>query len=118
MYNLIKINQYAIPEPLKGNLSINIVDKYNEYETESGDKITESIREGMIKASVTYNGLFANTLQNILSAITLISSVIIYNPFTGTTKTIMARITGITSSKIVYNDNVEAWSLSFNIEEV
>ena len=118
MYNLIKINSYSIPEPLKGNLTIDRVDKYNKYETEDGSEITESIKEGMLKASVTYKGLFADDLQDILSSITLVSTVVIYNPFTGTTKSISARITNLSSSKIVYNDNVEAWSLSFSIEEV
>lgn len=117
-FKLVEINNYTIPAPIKGNLTINRDDKYNEYETEDGNKKIEPIKLNIFNGSVTYGGLFAAQLQEIQRHLSLVSTMVLYNPFTGGYKEFEALITGITTTNIITENNAEAWSLSFNFSEV
>lgn len=117
MYKLLSINSVILPTP-EGNFTLSKNDKYNQYEGEDGSKTVEVIREGIISASVSYKGLTEEMLKRIIDAITLVSRVVIYNPMTKSTKTVTAKITGISTKKVCYRNNISVWSLSFNIEEL
>lgn len=116
--NLFSINGYELPKPLKGNLQLKTSNNYNEYETEDGNKKIESLKENIYSGSVNYKGLLEADLLNITSKITLVSTLVLYSPFTNTYHTISALIDGLNTSNIITEENVNAWSLSFNFEEV
>lgn len=118
MMNLVTINNVACPNPNKGTVSFDLVDKYNSYETEDGGEVVESIRTGKVKCSVAYKGLFPDERKTIVDAIMLVSSVVLYNPNTDTSKTITAKVTNVKSKIIAYENNLSLWSLSFDIAEL
>lgn len=118
MYDLISINSVDIPDVKKGTLTIAPNQKYNEYETEDGGKVIEVIAADMLKGSVSYNGLTQSEMQTISAAINLVSQMTVYNPFTNNTKTFTALITVNQSDKILHDATANAWTYSFNFEEI
>lgn len=98
MYKLLTINGVQLPKP-EGDFSISLKDKYNEYEGEDGTATVEVIRQGILSLSVSFNGLPEDYLKTIVDAITLVSSVVIYNPMKMEMQTMTAKITGIKSKK-------------------
>lgn len=117
MLKLLEINGISLPDPEKA-FSISKEDKYNEYEGENGERTIEIIREDIISGKVSYKGLPAEKMAEIEKAITLVSTVKIYDPGKNAVKEITAKITGVNSEKKFYRNNVSVWSLSFNIEEL
>lgn len=115
---LLAINGVSLPNPLKGKLQLKKEDKYNEYECEDGSKKIEEIRTNVYAGNITYNGLFESDVLKISEAITLVSSIIVYSPYTDRTETISALVTDLTSSNIITDTNANAWSLSFDFEEI
>lgn len=117
MYKLLTINGVSLPKP-EGDFTLSLNDKYNEYEGEDGTSTVEVIRQGILSLSVSFNGLPEEYLKMIVDAITLVSSVVIYNPMKMGVQTVTARITGIKTKKIWYQNNRSLWSLSFDIDEL
>lgn len=115
---LVSINGVSLPNPLKGKLQLKKEDKYNEYECEDGSKKIEEIRTNVYSGSVSYSGLFESDVLKISNAITLVSSIVIYSPYTNSTHTVSALVTGLSSSNIITKTNANAWSLSFDFEEI
>ena len=62
--------------------------------------------------------MFESDVLKISEAITLVSSIIVYSPYTDRTETISALVTGLTSSNIITDTKANAWSLSFDFEEI
>lgn len=118
MMQLVTINGVSFPNPDKGSVSVDIKDEYNSYSTEDGGKVIEEIKTGKIDASVSYRGLTAEDIVTLSNAITLVSTVVLYNPYTNASKTITAKVTDKKAKIIAYYNNVSLWSLSFSIEEL
>lgn len=116
--HLVKINNVDFPDPDKGTVTVNSNDLFNTYKTEDGGEVTEQIATGKLSAQVAYKGLFASDIVTLKSAITLVSSVVLYNPMTNTTATINARVTNCKAKIIAYYNNISLWSFSFDISEV
>ena len=117
MYDLIKINAVKIPDPKAGNITINYKNKYNEYAGEDGSTTIEEITQKM-EGTVTYNGLFEADLMAIKNAVALVSDLTIYDPMEGTTRTFAALIDEGSATMKAYQNNVSAWSYSFNFREL
>lgn len=117
MYKLLSINGVPLPNPM-GDFTISQNDKYNEYEGEDGKTTVEIIRQGILSLSVSFNGLPEDYLKMIVDAIRIVSTVVIYNPLTKSTRKMTAKITGVKSKKIWYQNNQSLWSLSFEIDEL
>ena len=117
MMNLVSINNVAFPNVDKGTITVDNVDKFNTYSTEDGGEITEQIATGKTNMTVSYKGLTAADIATLSNAITLVSTVVLYNPHTNASKTITARVTNRQARIIAYYGNVSLWSLSFKIEE-
>ena len=118
LYDLISINNHVVPDVSKGTITIAPNPKYNEYEGELGNKVIDIIREDMLKGSVEYSGLLQSDVQNAYAAIDLVSTMTVYSPFTGTTKTFMAKVIIGDSNKIVYDEQANAWTFTFEFEEI
>ncbi len=117
MHKLLEINGVVLPDP-EGSFSLASEDKYNEYEGENGVKTVEVIRENIISGSVSYKGLAEDKLKEIVDAVSLVSSVKVYDPCIKAVKEITAKITGVKYDKKFYKNDVSVWSLSFKIEEL
>lgn len=118
MYNLLTINNVTCPHVDKGNFSVTKSDLYNTYTGEDGHSTIEQVRVGKNIIDVSYKGLLESDIITVIGAITLVSSVTVLDPATGTTTTFNAKISNIKSQKIVYENNISAWTLSFKIEEL
>lgn len=115
--DLLEINGITLPEPAEVNL--NYIEKYNEFELESGRKTLDEIKTDMIGGSVGYNGLLQADAYRIRRALKLVSSVLIYDPNTNSKRTISAKITEISMGKVFNVKDVGvAWSLDFTLEEI
>lgn len=117
-YDLISINGYDAPDVKKGTVTVTPMQKYNEYEGEDGGKVIEIIAEGMLQGSVSYNGLLQSQIQAIMAVLRTVSTMTIYNPHTGNMRTFYALITVSDTSKIIHDQNGNAWSWGFTFEEI
>lgn len=117
MFKLLKINNIELPDP-DGGFSVSKMDKFNEYEGEDGSVTIEAIRTGMTDVKVTYTGQNANALATIANALSLVSTVVFFDPSINDVKTITAKISGISFGKVHHRHNVSVWSLSFNVTEI
>lgn len=117
-YDLIAINGVSIPDVKKGTLVIAKNPKYTEHETEDGGKIIDVVEEDMIRGSVEYSGLLQNQISAINAALTLVSTLSIYNPMTGSVKTFEALIVPGEMQKTIHDDRANAWSFGFTFEEI
>lgn len=115
---LVKINNVEFPDVDKGSIDVTSVDMFNAYKTEDGGEVTEEIRSGKVKMTVSYKGLQASDIATLKSAITLVSEVVLYYPMTNGSKTITARVTNCKAKIIAYYGNVSLWSFSFTVDEV
>lgn len=117
-YDLIALNTVAFPDVKKGSVTVAKNPKYIEYECEDGGKVIEVIEEDMIRGNVSYNGLLQSELQTIMSALSLVSTMTIYNPAQGQARTFKALVNAGDMGKIVHDANANAWSFSFDFEEI
>lgn len=119
-YDLISINNVPAPDIAagKGTLTILPNPKYNEYEVEDGGKVIDVIAEDKIKGSVSYNGLMQSDIHAIMAVLRLVSTMTIYNPFSGMPRTFTALITVTTCDKIIHDGRANAWSFAFDFEEI
>lgn len=117
-YDLISINNTAIPDVKKGSVSVAPNPKYEALDGEEGNKIIDIISTDKIMGTVEYNGLLQSELQTISSAVSLVSEMTIYNPRSGTTRTFIALITEHPSDKIIHDAVANAWTYGFDFEEI
>lgn len=117
-YDLISINGYDAPDVKKGTLSVLPNAKYREYEAEDGGKIVEPISEGMLKGTVSYNGLQQSEIQAIWAVLHVVSTMTVYNPLSGNSRTFEAIILVDDTTKKLHDANANAWSFSFSFEEI
>lgn len=119
-YDLISINGTAIPdvEAGKGEVTVQDNPKYKEYETEDGGKVIEVIAEDKLKGVVSYSGLLQSAVQSVRNAISLVSTLTIYNPMQGQTKTFQALILPGAVTKLIHDEGANAWTFSFDFEEI
>lgn len=117
MYKLLEVNGVILPDP-EGNYDISLGEKFNEYEGEDGSKTIEVIREGMINCNVSYKGLHAEKVKEIQDALKIVSTVVVFDPTSDSTKEITAKITDVKTQKKHHKNNISVWSLSFKIEEL
>lgn len=117
MYKLLKINTVELPDA-EGDFTIHKKDKFNEYETEDGRTTVEVVRQGIISLSVSFNGLTEVMVKTICDAITLVSTVEVFDPALGQTKEITAKVTDVKTKKVWFKNNVSVWSLSFSVDEL
>lgn len=118
VYELVKINDYAIPPIDKGRVVVAPNPKYNSYDGEGGNKIIEPIRNDQLKGSVEYVGAFQSNIARMMEEINLVSTMTVYNPFTGSPRTFTALILVGDSSKIIYDAQANAWTFTFTFEEI
>ena len=122
MYDLLSINGYDLPDILagKGGVDIQPNPKYDTHDVEDGGKVIDEIEESedMIMGTVTYNGLFQAQISAINSHIRTVSTMTIYNPLTGSVRTFQALITRQPLSRIIHDDVANAWTFSFDFEEI
>lgn len=116
--DLLKINNYTIVKPRSGKMSISYSDVYSEYMSEAGTRTIEATLTNKISGSVTYDALLSSDLTAIKNAITLVSTLKIYDPMTNTIKTISALISGISTTMIAHRTDADVWSLTFNFEQL
>ena len=117
-YDLISINAVAIPDVKKGTLNINRNPKYEALECEEGNKVIQPISTDKVIGNVQYNGLMQSELQTICAAVSLVSTMTIYNPMTNATRTFIALIEEQPAQKIIHDGNANAWSYGFSFEEI
>lgn len=117
MYKLLTVNGVAFPIP-EGDFSMELEDKFHEYEGEDGSSTVELIRRGIRSVSVSYNGLPEVHLKNLVGALRLVSEIELYNPMTRSVESITGKVTGVKTKKIWYQNNQSLWSLAFQIEEL
>lgn len=100
--------------------SVTCSDKVNEYESESGEKTVEIIREDIHELKVKYSGLLEYRIRQMASVIRPVNTVKFYNPVSGTIKTkiMKADTSRISIDKVYYDYGISAWSLSFSLEEM
>lgn len=116
MYNLLKINNVTFPKP--ASFDISLEDKTNEFEAENGTRTIEVIREGIVKISVGYDALTDTKLQTCKAAITKISQVTFFNPYTGALTTKSMEVKNISTPKQYHDNNISTWGFSFALEEL
>lgn len=116
-YDLIALNGYSLPDVKKGKVVVGRNPKYNEYETEGGGKVIEDIAV-KLKGSVEYDGLFQSEIGTIESHLDTVSTMTIYNPLTGSTKTFLALIITDDSERIIHDAVANAWTYGFDFEEI
>lgn len=116
--SLLKINNVTCPHVDKGTITITRDDVFNTYTAENGRSTIEEVLTGKIIADVSYKGLMAADVKSVVDAITLVSTVVLYDPGENSTVTITAKISGIKTQKVVYEQGISAWSLAFKIEEL
>lgn len=117
-YDLIKLNGTSIPDVKKGTVTVAPNPKYNEFDGEEGNKVLEVISTDKIRGTVSYDGLFQSELQTIQAAVDIVSEMTIYNPFSGQTRTFLAKIIVNDSGKIIHDENANAWTYGFDFEEI
>lgn len=117
-YDLISINNVDVPDVKKGTLSITPVDKYEEHETEGGGKVIDEIAKKLLTGNVSFSGLLQSELQTLDTALDTVSTMTIYSPITGNTKTFLALIVRDSMNKIIHDANANAWSWGFSFEEI
>lgn len=117
MFKLLKINNIELPDP-DGGFTVSKKDKFNEYEGEDGSVTIEAIRTGMIDVKVSYRGQDVDALRTISNALSLVSTVVFFDPSIGDEKSITAKISGISFGKVHHRHDVSVWSLSFNVTEI
>lgn len=117
-YDLITINNVAAPDVKKGTVTVLPNPKYNEYDVEDGGKVIDVISEGPIKGTVSYNGLLQSEIQALAAAINLVSTMTIYNPYSGAARTFTALINITAGDKIIHDDRANAWTFAFDFEEI
>lgn len=115
---LVTINSVEFPNPDKGTVTVNSTDVFNTYSTEDGGEVVEQIRTDVLSGNVSYKGLQASDIATLKSAITLVSSMVLYNPLTNASKTINAKVWNLKTKIIAYYGNVSLWSLSFDFKEI
>lgn len=122
MYDLLSINGYDLPDilPGKGEITVQPNPKYDTHDVEDGGKVIDEIEESedMIMGTVTYNGLFQTQVSAINSIVKTVSTMTIYNPLTGSVRTFKALITRQPLSRIIHDDVANAWTFSFDFEEI
>lgn len=118
VYDLISINNVVAPAVTKGTVTVAPNLKYNEYDGEAGNKIIEPISTDKLKGTVQYSGLFQSQIQTMYAAITLVSTMTVYNPMTGNTRTFKALVLVGDNTKILYDEVANVWSFAFDFEEV
>lgn len=118
LVNLLTINSVSCPHVDKGTISVSYNDVFNTYTAEDGHSTIEEVLTGKLVIDVAYKGLLEDDVKSVMGAISLVSSVVVYNPATDATKTITAKISNIKTQKIVYEQGISAWSLAFKIEEL
>lgn len=114
--NLLNINGVSLPEPK--DLEVDYVEKYKEYEAESGSKTIESIASDMLAGSVVYGGLLQTEAQRIKTACKIVSNIRIYNPATNTERVLVAKVSDIVMKKLFVYNGRSGWSLTFKFEEL
>lgn len=117
-YDLISINDVAIPDVKKGTLNIQRNPKYEALDCEEGNKVIDQISTDKVMGNVQYNGLMQSELQTISAAVSLVSTMTIYNPMTNATRTFIALIEEQPAQKIIHDGNANAWSYGFSFEEI
>ena len=117
-YDLVAINGQSIPDVKKGSLTFAPSAKYVEHETEGGGKKIEVIKEGIAQGSVNFNGLMQSELQIIYPSLHTVSTMTIYDPFRGTTRTFQALLVIPEANKIIHDAVANAWSFGFTFEEI
>ena len=113
MLKLLTINDVELPDA-EGAFSVSQETKLSEYEGENGVKTVEVIREDILSGNVSYKGLTAEKVKEIVNAITTVSAVKIYDAL----REVNALISGVSYDKKFYKNDVSVWSLSFKIEEL
>ena len=117
MLKLLTINDVELPDA-EGAFSVSQETKLSEYEGENGVKTVEVIREDILSGNVSYKGLTAEKVKEIVYAITTVSSVKIYDAARDALREVNALISGVSYDKKFYKNDVSVWSLSFKIEEL
>lgn len=119
MENLLMVNDVAFPNT-DMNIDVTYSDKVNNYESESGEKTVEIIRQKICNISVKYEGLLEERIKTLCAAIQTVNEVKFYDPLSGevVSKTMKADTNRIAVSKVCFKDGVKAWSLSLKLEEM
>lgn len=119
-YDLISINNVSLPDVQKGEVTVQPNPKYHEYEAQTGNKVIDEVENTMIKGMVSYDGLLQAELQTVYAAVSssVVGSMTIYNPMSGQTKTFDALIVVGAITKIIHDEGANAWSFSFDFEEI
>lgn len=117
MHKLLKINNVDFPEPY-GEFALNKNDKVNEYRCEDGTSTIEIIRTGVVDLKVAYESLTAEKVRDLSNALKTVSSVVVFDPNTNSTKTITAFISNVNVRKVYHRHELSVWSLSFDVKEL
>lgn len=119
-YDLISLNGYSLPDVMagKGEVSVRPNPKFKEYEAEDGTKTLDVQNETMVIGTVGYNGLLQTEVSAIYSHLSVVSTMTIYNPATGATRTFLAKIIPSETSRIIHDAVANAWTFSFDFEEI
>ena len=115
MYDLLKINNTTFPLP-EGGFDVEYTDITNDYEADDGKTVVEVIRLDVAKISVSYKGLIETKVNTLLAALQTVSTVSFLRK--GAVQSCQMKVSNIKTAKVWYKDNVSAWSLSFELQEI
>lgn len=115
MYNLLEINNVAFPLP-EGGFDVSYDDITNDYESDDGKTVVEVVRADVAKISVSYKGLLEAKVSTLLAALQTVSTVAFLRK--GTVQSCQMKVSNIKTAKVWYKNNVSAWSLSFDLQEI
>ena len=115
MYDLLKINNVTFPLP-EGGFNVSYSDITNDSESDDGKTVVEVIREDVASISVSYKGLLESKANELLAAIKTVNTVSFLRK--GTVQTCQMKASNIRTDKVWYKNNISAWSLSFDLQEI
>lgn len=115
MRDLLIVGNKTFPVP-EGDFSVKLDDVTNEYESETGEKTIEIVRQDVATISVSYNGLLEEQKNELLNSLSTVVEATYYKRGTKVTSEML--VTGITEKKIHHKNDVSVWSFSFSLEEL
>ena len=117
MYDLLTINDVAFETP--DTFTVSDQPKLKEYDSESGGKVIEIIKNSNCSISVGYDSLSLSTMKIYENAVFSIPLAVKYfDTAENQVVTKQMKRTKMSKSKNFYKFGTQTWSFSFELEEI
>lgn len=117
MYDLIKLNNYTMPE--MGGFTLSEDSIKNIFEADSGKRTIEIVKSGIHSISCKYDGLMEATVNSICEILANGTvTAVFHNPLNNTQTTKNMEVSGVSTSKNHYKNDLSNWSLSFDLDDL